>query len=102
MVNRVDVTFVNEAGWGEQVGGQIATIELLDFVELHVEPLCLEAHLRIAQSINHLRQEAAKASLITTHGQLWIRDHLLNVLFAGIEAKHNDLLDLVFEDFHDG
>ena len=102
VVHRVDIALVDEAGRGEKVRGEIGPVELPHFVQFHVEALSLLGDLEVDQSVNHLGEESPETGLVAPDGQRWVGDHLLNVLFTGIKAKHDYLLDLVLENFDDG
>ena len=102
VVHRVDIALVDEAGWGEQVRGEIGSVELPHFVQFHVEALSLLGDLEVDQPVDHLGKESSEPSLVTPDGQCWVGDHLLDVVFTCIKAKHDYLLDLVLENFYDG
>ena len=70
------------------------------FIEPQVKFLSFQIDLLVSQSIDHLGEELFKASLITSHSNGRVLHHLLYVNLSGVEAEHNNLLDLVFEDFY--
>lgn len=102
VVHRVDIALVDEAGWGEQIRGKVGPVELPHFVQFHVEALSLLGDLEVDQPVDHLGEESSEPGLVAPDGQCWVGDHLLDVLFTSIKAKHDYLLHFVLKDFDDG
>ena len=63
--------------------------------------MCLLWSLLVSKSIKHIAEESLEASLVGPHREFSILIQLINVLFAGVEAEHDNLLHFVFEDFYD-
>ena len=56
--------------------------------------------LLVCKSVQHIAKESFEAGLVGAHSEFRILIQLINVLFASVEAKHDNLLHLVFEDFY--
>ena len=57
--------------------------------------------LLVCEAVQHIAKESLEASLVGPHCEYRMLIQLINVLFAGVEAQHNNLLHLVFKDFYD-